>query len=339
MFDKQKITTFTENLRKEVKRIFHSDEFRKLSIFLFFLLLAFFFWLLNSFREDYTSTYRVPVTFVNLPPEAIVTTDLPEKLQVTVVAKGVDIIRYNYRHGFSPVEIDISQLNKTRDSYTITSEQLREEISKQLYKETQVLSIYPSYIEVAYDKKESKRVPVVMNGKVLPASQWTRSGDIILSPRTVTLYGTKEGLDTIKSISTEYFEVRDLRDTLIKKVDIQKITGIKAVPAQVTVTVPIEEFTEKTIEVPVHALNVPENLSVRTFPSKVHVSFFVVLSRFNDVKPEDFEVSVDYVTFEQNNGNGKHAIYLSKFPDFVQNVRINPAEADILVEEKIEDTE
>ena len=335
MFDKNNIISSLDNLWKKINHFFRSDQFHRISIFLFFLFLAFCFWLLNTFRNDFTYNYKIPIDIVNLSPEIAITNDIPENIQITILANGYDIFRYNYREGFIPIKIDLSQINDSESSYTILPEQLKTEIKKQFLGNTKLLYLYPEHIQIFYAKKESKQIPVSINGNILPAAQWMLSGDIGIHPNVVTAYGPKEIIDTLQFAQTVFFEKKNLQDTVQKKVTLKKIPGIKFVPDQVTVFIPIEEFTEKSVEVPITGLNIPENLSLRTFPAMVNVSFFVVLSRFNQVSADDFEISVDYIEFERNKLEEKHPLYLSKFPDFVQNIRLNTTAVDILLEEKL----
>ena len=321
-----------ENTTKRINIFFRSEKFRKMMIFLGFLLLAFCFWLLRSFQNDYTQTYEVPLSIINLPPEFVLTDDPPEFIRVTVSAKGNDIFRYNYRKGFMPIEMDVNHFDKANKSFVFSADQLNNEIQKQLLGNTQLQSIYPSYIQISYKKRESKQVPVMINGAIVPASQRMLSGEIQISPAVITAYGAKEVIDTLKNVFTDYFEALDLKDSVEKIVNLPKMKGIQFVPDKITVSIPVEEFTEKIIEIPISALNTPEHLTLKTFPKKVNVSFFVVLSKFNHVTENDFEVTADYIEFEKNKSEEKHPLYLSKFPDFVQNIRINPTEVTILLE-------
>lgn len=327
------IKVWIEDITKKIGVFFRSEEFHKIMIFLIFLFLAFCFWLLRSFQNDYTYTYKVPLSIINLPPEYVLTDDLPEFIQITIFAKGSDIFRYNYRKGFLPIELDVNQLDKAKGSFVFSSDLLNNEVKKQFLGNTQLISTYPSYIQVSYAQRASKQVPVEIHGNIVPASQWMLSGDIQAIPSIVTVYGSKEAIDTLKYINTEFFEELDVKDSVNKIISLQKIKGIKFVPDKITVFIPVEEFTEKNIEVPVSSLNTPEHLVLKTFPSKVNVSFFVVLSKFNLVTEHDFEVVADYIEFENNKSKETHPLYLSRFPDFVKNIRISPAEVTILIEE------
>ena len=52
-------------------------------------------------------------------------------------------------------------------------------------------------------------------------------------------------------------------------------------------TFPVDIYTEKTVEVPLHGVNFPADKALRTFPSKVQITFQVGLKRFRSIKAED----------------------------------------------------
>jgi YbbR domain-containing protein len=169
---------------------------------------------------------------------------------------------------------------------------------------------------------------------VWPAAQRMLSGKIEVNPTMVTVYASKSVLDTLSSVSTVFFEAKNVQDTLHRKIALKRMQGVKFIPDKVEVTIPVEEFTEKTLEIPIQGINVPNDLTMRTFPSKVSVSFFVVLSKFNDVKDSDFQATIDYSEFKNAEGNGKLKVNLSKVPSIVDNVRLNTSDVDVLMEEK-----
>lgn len=48
-------------------------------------------------------------------------------------------------------------------------------------------------------------------------------------------------------------------------------------PGAVDLTLPVDIYTEKTVEVPLHGVNFPADKVLRTFPSKVQITFKIGL--------------------------------------------------------------
>ena len=82
-------------------------------------------------------------------------------------------------------------------------------------------------------------------------------------------------------------------------------------------------------------VNFPEDRVLRTFPSKVNVTFQIGLSRFKEITADDFMVVVDYKDFKENETE-KCTPVLVKHPHNVNHIRISPKEIDYILEQQIE---
>ena len=110
--------------------------------------------------------------------------------------------------------------------------------------------------------------------------------------------------------------------------------GVRFTPSQNDVTFLVDVYSEKTVEVPVIGVNFPSDKVLRTFPSKVHVTFQIGLSRFKNVTADDFEVVVDYNDLFDGNGE-KCLPKLVRFPSGVHHIRISPKDVDYIIEQKV----
>ncbi len=90
----------------------------------------------------------------------------------------------------------------------------------------------------------------------------------------------------------------------------------------------MEKFTEKTLSVPIEVLNLPDSLSLKTFPHVVQVTCQVGLSNFEKLQPSMFSVVVDYK--EAIGGQSKKLrVDLVRQPDFIQSVKFSPRSLNI----------
>ncbi|MFQ6928284.1 MAG: hypothetical protein ACLRS8_10065 [Parabacteroides merdae] len=105
----------------------------------------------------------------------------------------------------------------------------------------------------------------------------------------------------MKEIKTIHTEIKKRKNkTVTRTVQLEKIDGVTLEPTSVTVTIPIEEYTEKTLEIPVICTNLPPHYTLRMFPAVVKVSCNVPLSRFKDVSADDFEIRISFADLEQS---------------------------------------
>jgi hypothetical protein len=112
------------------------------------------------------------------------------------------------------------------------------------------------------------------------------------------------------------------------------VKGARFTPSYGDVTFLVDMYSEKTVEVPVVGVGFPEDEVLRTFPSKVRVTFQVGLSQFKNVTSQDFEVVVDYQTLREEKGEKCRPV-LVKSPSNVNHVRISPLEIDYIIEQKV----
>ena len=136
-------------------------------------------------------------------------------------------------------------------------------------------------------KQKQKNVPVKLAGTIQPDRQYYIS-KIDFSPDSVMAYAPQEILDTLKAAYTEKLLFgENISDTLKKRVGMNKVKGVKFIPAYNDLSVYVDMYSEKTVDVPVVGINFPAGKVLRTFPSKVQVTFQVGLRHFKDVSSDD----------------------------------------------------
>ena len=101
-------------------------------------------------------------------------------------------------------------------------------------------------------------------------------------------------------------------------------------------------LTEETVEVPIEAINMPDNKVMRTFPSKIKVKFVVgayVCVRCQRMRRQrnfsllGFRVVVNYEEIEKGNKE-KCPVYVISSPNGVRNVRPEVNTVDYLIEQR-----
>ena len=174
-----------------------------------------------------------------------------------------------------------------------------------------------------------------MQGRVSPGQQYYIS-DTIFNPAQVTVYAPQGALDTVKAAYTKFVEETQIEDTLRRQVELVGSRGVKFVPDVVELVLPVDIYTEKSVEVPIEGINFPAGKTLRAFPSKVKVTFHVGLSKYLDIKPDDFRVLVSYEELRKLEGE-KYQVKLKKQPQGVSQVRIYPSQIDFLIENVTKD--
>ena len=329
---KQLFTTF-RYLYKKVKNFLSRAQSKELLTFLFFLCLSFLFWILQSMNEEAEATYRSPVRYRNVPEDIVFTTAPPSQLTLRIKDKGIILLNYSFGKPFQPVEVDVKPyLINNKGTIRIKEEQLGALLKKQLNVSTTLLSLYPDTLLIHYSKQGDKLVPVRFDGILTAGAQFQVGSDIQIKPDSVRVFAARTILDTLQSVSTTSLQLSDLSDTIVQKLSLRSIKGAKIVPSQVQITIPVEEYTEKVMSLPITVEGLPDSLQLRTFPSMVQLSCFVVLRDFKDVTPESFRVVVDYHDFRE--GMTRLPIEVLEIPQNVTNVHCKPDSVEFIIEEK-----
>lgn len=312
-------------------------------IFLFFLAFSGIFWLLMALNETYEREFTVELRMSNVPKNVVITNDMPSSMRVTIRDKGYMIGGYMYVDILAPLLVDFPTYANGKGHGSVPVADLTKQLYQKLYKSSKIVSVKPDKVEFYYNLGRNRRFPVRVLGTIVPGSGYYLS-QVKFIPDSVTVYGSQEILDSIKTIYTVRQNITNFSDTMSVVVPLRKIRGAKIVPDSVRMKLYPDVLTEETVEVPVEALNMPENVVLRTFPSKVMVRFVVGTSRLRTMPkdvttkallPTGFRVLADYNDIVANPSDKCH-IYLHSVPEGIRNAYLDVAEVDYLIENLIE---
>jgi hypothetical protein len=122
---------------------------RNILIFLFFLLLSFVFWYLNSLSKEIDTTLRYPVAYTNIPGGSSPEGNLPPRLNLILKGHGYSILGLKLSGNRHPLVIDFSDVNYKHDQsddYYIITAPLITSFNIQLLSECKITSIKPDTI-------------------------------------------------------------------------------------------------------------------------------------------------------------------------------------------------
>lgn len=300
-------------------------------IFLFFLALSSVFWIFQTLNETYEEDFQVPLELRNVPSNVVITTDLPENLHILLRDKGSQLLAYRYTRQFKPVVVDYNTYSNPSGHVSILGNELQRQIAAQLLPGTQMLGLKPDTLDFYYNFGQFKRVPIRPLGEVRAGRLYSLA-KTVYSEDSVTVYASREQLDTITAAYLQPFNLRNLTDTTHVKSNFVKMKGAKFVPAQIGVTFCIDRLVEKTIQVPVQQVNFPASKQLRTFPATVKVTFQVGMGLYRKITSENFVLVVNYEDLLKNKSTYCH-LSLKTIPEGVSHVRISPQDVEYVIEE------
>ncbi len=303
--------------------------------FIGFVVLAAAFWLAMSLNETYEVEITVPLELREKPDRAFITTDLPKELRVTIRDKGVRLLPYLYGSSLQPITVTFRDHDLGNGRGRLSSAEILGQLQRQITAPTQIVRVKPDTLEFYYNSGNKISVPVRFDGDIKCANGYFVSAKK-LNPEFVTVYAPQSVLDTLRSVSIRPLNLNDVRDTVRRKQAIATPRGMKAVPAEVQVTIITDRLTEKTVQVPIHSLNFPAARVLRTFPSYVNVTFKVGVKEYERIGADKFVIALSYEDLLSLRSN-KVRLNVRSLPDGVSDVRISPSTVDFVIETIPED--
>lgn len=302
-------------------------------IFLFFLFLSGTFWLMMTLNETYEKELKVPVRLVGVPRNIVITTDLTDSVRVNLRDKGFVLASYMMRDKLSPLLINFeTYANKQTGQGTVPLADLQKMVKQELLSSTTILSVKMDSQDFYFNYGRRKRVKIQLVGNIRPAKNYYLS-HVEFSPENVTVFANKQTLDSILMVQTEFLNIVNFDDTVVRQVRLKAAKGVKITPSIVTLRLYPDILTEESMEVPITAVNKPDNLIIRTFPPKVKVNFTVGVSMFRSIRPSDFTVVVDYKEIAAHPSD-KCNLYLKTTPHAVRSAKLDMTQVDYLIEQQ-----
>ena len=331
MLDRRKIRYAYLKQSKRIKNFLLSDKSREFLIFLFFFLIAGGFWLLQTLNNDYETEFSIPVRIKDIPNNVVLTSEPPSELRVRVKDKGTVLLNYMLGKSFFPINLNFADYKGKDNHVKIPAAKFEKKIISQLSVSSKVLSVKPDTLDYIYSTGKSKVVPVRFQGNVTAGLQYYVS-DTICTPDSVLAYAPAAILDTVTAAYISGVDLENISDTIRQQVALATVRGVKFVPNMVELTFPVDIYTEKTVEVPLHGVNFPADKVLRAFPSKVQITFKVGMKSFLSVKESDFVINVSYEELLKL-GSDKYTVKLKSFPRGISQIRIVPEQVDFLIEQ------
>ncbi len=293
------------------------------------------FWFLIAMSKTYTDKFRFPVQYVEFPDQRIVVNDLPRSITLSVKTTGFRILEYRFAKIQEPVIVNVASLLQgnpdiRNDMIVIPSKTLADDFSSQLGSEYSITGFVPDSIVFSFSNKMRKRVPVILDSKIELEKQFEETGNAKLQPDSVTVSGPSSLVATVKEVKTMLLEQKNVRADVKTKVSLLKDNLITTDVDHVNVIIPVEKFTEGTVEVPVHCINMKAGYTLKTFPDKVNVRFRVSLSKYNDVRAEMFDAVVDASSLPDANVK-QLKVKLQTAPLFIRSATVDPEKTDYIL--------
>ncbi len=311
---------------------------KRMLLYVVFFCFSALMWFFNKLGEETNATIQYPITFINLPMQKVVVNGLPDNFDLSVHARGFDILRYKLGKTPEPVVINLSRLNhilakESTMEFNLGTSVLFEEIRSQLPSDIELSMIQPDTIYFVFSNYGEKRVPVVPVLDLHFASQCRVDGEVNVEPAMVTVNGPDIILDTLQAVYTKPVSARKVTHNVRKNIELQPIEGLALIHHKVKVEVPVSKFTESLITVPITVKNDSANHKVKLMPNEAVIRFWVSINDFSRINQSDFKVEVDASQIDSQIGL-QLPVDIPVMPQNVFNVQIDPKIVNFVIESR-----
>lgn len=307
---------------------------KRLAIFLFFLLISTILWFLIKLSHEYTTGIDYPIQLVNPPKGKVIAGEPPRTIQLKVKAYGYTLLRYKLIALMSPIQVSVKGAIWNRNSeaseyYVLMSDKFGS-LASQLSDDIILLGTQPDTLFFNLSNVIDKVVPVKPDISITYSTQHMLAGAIKVKPSSITITGPSTILDTITQVKTKQISLGLLSEVTRTIVPLSSIPQVTFSENEVKVEIPVEKFTETTLEVPLVPQNVPDNAQVKLLPDKVNVKCNVVVGKYFLLKANQFKLVCNF-NDPESISDGKIRVSLERYPDYVGRVDFQPKYVDFIL--------
>lgn len=262
-------------------------------VFLFFLAVSTSFWFLSTLNETYETDIDVEMIVTEVPENVIITEELPKTVKITVKDKGFNLLNYLWFNEVKPLHFEFRLYSGKGGRGQVTVSDIQKMMQHRLSETASIISVKADHLDFFYNHGGKRKLPIAYDGRISTKANFYIARTS-LSPDSIVVFAPEEVFDTLRVITTERVDFTDLAESTTRSLRLQNVRGAKLAKNDVKLNVIIDQLTEMTISVPVKTKNVPEGISLKTFPARVELRVAVGVKRSASLKPELFNVVADY---------------------------------------------
>ena len=299
----------------------------RLRFFLFFIFISFSFWISTKLSNSYKVQQTFNIEWINIP-EGVIISENNHKLNVSIKASGIEIILY--RLFYNILKIDLNQADFGREIFELNTENQKFFIQKQLYNNTSLNLISPSFFKIKFSRLSEKKLPVFPRTKINLRAGYLIDSNIITKPDCVIVRGPKILLDSIFFTETVTYYEEDVFKSISQKLSLKPIKGVYFSNGMVNIELSVSRYSEKELNIPIELINKPQGVKVKLFPPKSKIRATIPMEIIGTVGVSDFRLIADYDNILHGQTQ-KLELLIQKKPARVKQIILEPKEVNYLI--------
>ena len=310
-----------------MKRLLSKDFF----VFLNFLLMSAVFWVLTTLNETYETDIEVRLELTDIPGNTVITEPLPDTIKVMVKDKGYYLVKYLYFDKMRVIRLPFHMYTNKQSRGIVAPSDLQKVLRTRFGETCTILAIKADHLDFYYSHGSQNKVPLIYSGTATAKTNFYVM-NVKIDPDSVVVMASKNALDTINAVYTEPVDIEDVDNSVTKIVPIARIWGAKTKISQAKVRVVVDRLTERVLNVPITAINLPSNMLLKTFPGRVDVKVSVGASMVGRLRPEQFTVTVNAEDLAERSSKDKLKLTIASKPEYVLKAWLTTTAVDYVIE-------
>lgn len=312
-----------------VKKVTQTLKKPKSLAFLAFLFLSFVIWLMITLSESYISTIRMQVAYANVPEEKLLLGDPDTFLDASVAASGYRLL--NYKVFRKTLALNVSSFNFGSQRYFLSRQDLENNLKDQ-FDGLEVRRVFKDTLWLTLGENKFKKVKVVPDLNVSFQEDHEYASTLEVTPDSVTIKGPEDLVRSVDSLVTEKLVLRGVKEDFSREVRVLLPDSVKKLELDqnsVVLNAEVSRYSEKVLEVPLSVENVPEGVTIKTFPGAIRVLCKADIADLKRLVPSGFKVVCDYNDIKKN-----QAYLLPRVeerPSFVKTVTLLDNKVEFLI--------
>lgn len=301
--------------------------------FVVFLIISTGLWLLIKLSEQFTTQASFGIKLIEAPASQQLTSGETQTVKFSLQANGFKTLGCRLlRDSKRSVWVSLDEVpfrTETGNTYSFSSQYVAEKIAELLRVNASDISMNDDKVYFVMEAMVSKVVPVVLRSNIRTQQRYEVYGLPILEPATITVFGPKNVLDTLNSVSTRLLSKSSVNATVEEMVALDLHSGLlRCENTEVKATIEVLQYTEQVLQLPVSS---PDSLKIRFFPETVKVKFVVPLKDYPSMSPDLFKLEVDPA--QADGVQTLLDVRLSKQPGNIKLLSIDPQRVEYLIVE------
>lgn len=300
--------------------------------FFVFLIISTVFWFLMALNDEVQHDFRLPVSLSGFPEDLTIISGATATVNVTVKDKESSLMKFAWG-GMPQLRLAYDEFLKSGENSLVFSvNQLNSAVRGAFGPTATVLAVRPDSLNLTYTLNPGVKTRVSVDVDARTQPQCIQYGPVTMSPDSVMLFSNSKELYSVAELETAPVVLRDLADTTVVEARLVVPDGMRAIPATVTLSVPVEPLVSKTRRVELQVVDAPAGHRLVPFPSVVEVSFLMPKSLYNK-ENSPVRAFVEYPAVMPDGASSSSLpVRVGVMPPYYRNVQVSPAAVEFVIE-------